>query len=482
MGRSVNEVQRHYYRDTSAGATFDARLAAIRGVLVPGSGIVDIGCNDGRMSLALLSSGHASRATGIDLENIVDGEDPRFSFIAADLRQTGASPVPETDAILCLNVLHHLLPMGSAFVQRFVADLLHRAETVLVDLGSLTERGPWPWRQLMARLWSSDEEVAAELFAAARWRRPLCVYRAQNGRRVLWKLSAHAPSGYTLELEQRYRRTMGSIPELKRLIPVADETTLPPDCTPEVIFSKLKRRETEERFWGKRYLGIRAVDWRRDAEQSVIDSLRGANTAALLPIDTRDDLGLLYPFDEHLFAGAAIHYFDRHRLPRRDQRRYEQLAHRIIRSGPFAGLPVGLVADPQAIRTPAGVVFLDLEPSHHYGEIVRYVHAATPAQREAIIGAFYDIHPQLGDDVPAPVRKEVEEALGTDLFRTIARERLRVQRNRSIRDGIAATRSLHPAAALRSALDAARAELQRARRQGPVVRLALRTLLHRGRL
>ncbi len=471
----VNHVPRDYYRVTSAGETFDARLRAIRDVVVPGSRVVDVGCNDGRLSLALLASGHASEVTGIDLENIVAERDPRFHFVKADLRESGASVVPDSDVILCLNVLHHLLLAGPDFVRSFLAELLGRAESVLVDLGSLTETGPWPWRQLMARLWTSDEDVASDLFEPALWRRPLCVYRAQNGRRVLWKLSARRPAAYAFEVRQRYRRTIGTHWPAKRLVAVADDDEIPSGCTPEVIFCELKRRETNERFWAKRYLGVRAVGWRRETEESVVAFLREREPAAMLPIDARDDFGAIYPYEESLFRGRAIHYFDRHLLAAPHRRRYERLESLIFSEGPFAGLPLGVIADPQAIVTPAGVTFVDFEPSHHYTELVAYLQRATPTERHEILCAFWDVNPTFDGSFPPAVRKEIHEALGTDLFRGIARERLRVARNREIRAAFASLTSGHVVESMRNALAALRSEARRIRRNGPTLRLTMRS-------
>lgn len=477
----MNDPQRDYYRVTSAGETFETRLAAIRDVLVPGSRIVDIGCNDGRMSLALLRSGHAAEAVGLDLENFVDGTDPRFRFVQTDLRVSGTSLVPSADAILCLNVVHHLLLAGRGFVRRFIAELLGRADTVLIDLGSLTETGPWAWRQLMARLWASDEEVADDLFAAAMWRAPLCTYRAQNGRRVLWKLSSRSASDQPFEVEQRYRRTIGQQWQVKRLVPASDEDEVPEGCCDEVIFHRLRRRDTNERFWSKRYLGVRDVEWRATAEREVIAFVRTRDSAAALPAGHHAVFGAIHPFDEALLRGRAVHYFDRHLLPSADQRRYERLMQSIFDDGPFAGLPLGVIADVQAIATPAGVRFVDFEPNHCYTALIEFLVHATPAQRADVLTAFWDVNPVVAASLPPAVRTEIRQALGTDLFRLIARERLRVERNRRLRAAVAGLRDVRPAAAALDIARAVRSEALRTRRNGPVVRLALRSLLARMR-
>jgi hypothetical protein len=196
----MDQFPQDYYGLPSATQALAARLGAIRQVLPRGSRVLDLGCNDARISRALLDSGHAAHAIGFDRHPPSAAGHPGLELRCADLLTLDPAALPAADAVLLLNVAHHLLVRGAGFVQRLVAQLLGRAPVVLVDMGSLTEPDYWPWRHLMGQLWSSDHAMWNETLLrgalAARPRhvsvprRPAHPFQAGGSARVGLSLSA----------------------------------------------------------------------------------------------------------------------------------------------------------------------------------------------------------------------------------------------------------------------------------------------------
>ncbi len=272
----MGQFPEDYYALPGAAQALAARLGAIRQVLPRDSRILDLGCNDARISRALLDSGHAVQAICYDHRPPSASGHPALELRCADLLTLDPAALPAADAVLLLNVTHHLLVRGAGFVQRLVAQLLARAPVVLVDMGSLTEPDQWPWRHLMGQLWPSDHAMWNEIFSAARWRRVLATYPFQGGRRTLFKLVGPLEPTYRYRRLATYRRTNANRPQDKRLFEVHGEDDQPipfgpgiGDLCPDVVFHLLQREETEERFWAKSYRGPQAHPDRLRVEEEV---------------------------------------------------------------------------------------------------------------------------------------------------------------------------------------------------------------------
>jgi SAM-dependent methyltransferase len=180
-----------YYELEFARTSLDLRLAVIARTVPPDSSVLDLGCNDGRISQTLLRLGLARHVLGVDICDLVRDPLPGFTFERADLLSLETFAFEPVDAVLLLNILHHVVAESRARARALVDHLLAISPLVLCDMGSFSEIGAWPWRRQFERYWCSDSEMWLDLFASATLRMPLLEYRAQvGGRRVLWRLGA----------------------------------------------------------------------------------------------------------------------------------------------------------------------------------------------------------------------------------------------------------------------------------------------------
>jgi SAM-dependent methyltransferase len=178
-----------YYDLPWVAATLRQRLDALKSVIHPGSAILDVGCNDGRIGLELLNEGVADHYVGIDLEDILVARHPQFRLIVADIADMEPSAVPAVDCVLALNILHHLIVKSSERAGAVLDLCLSKAPMVIVDLGSFSENVTWRWRKCYDALWQSDEEMWADLFSRAQVATPLATYNAPGGgTRTMWVL------------------------------------------------------------------------------------------------------------------------------------------------------------------------------------------------------------------------------------------------------------------------------------------------------
>jgi hypothetical protein len=374
----MDQFPQDYYGPPGAAEALPARLGAIRQVLPRGSRILDLGCDDPRISQALLDSGHTVQAIGCDRQPSAAGH-PALELRCADLLTLDPAALPAADAVLLLNVAHHLLVRGAGFVQRLVAQLLARAPVVFVDMGSLTEPDLWPWRHLMGQFWPNDHAMWNELFAAARWRRALVTYPYQGGWRTLFKLVGSLEPAYHYRRLATYRRIRGNRPEDKRLVEVQGEDDQPVPFGPgfgdlrrDVMYHLLQREETEERFWAKAYCGQRAHPDAVRVEEEVQQFVRTQPFAASTWLEVSPEHGFVYPYDPELFAGPVVHFYWRRRyFTARECLEIRRIGDLCLRNGPLAGLPLGFVVDVQVVRTGLGLVFLDWERKHTpWGDLV----------------------------------------------------------------------------------------------------------------
>jgi len=375
----MGQFPEDYYALPGAAQALAARLGAIRQVLPRDSRILDLGCNDARISRALLDSGHAVQAICYDHRPPSASGHPALELRCADLLTLDPAALPAADAVLLLNVAHHLLVRGAGFVQRLVAQLLARAPVVLVDMGSLTEPDQWPWRHLMGQLWPSDHAMWNEIFSAARWRRVLATYPFQGGRRTLFKLVGPLEPTYRYRRLATYRRTNANRPQDKRLFEVHGEDDQPipfgpgiGDLCPDVVFHLLQREETEERFWAKSYRGPQAHPDRLRVEEEVQRFVRTQPFAASTWLEVSAEHGFVYPYDPELFAGPVVHfYWRRKHFTARECLEIRRIGDLCLRDGPLAGLPLRVVTDLQVVRTGRGLVFMDWEPKFRpWGDLV----------------------------------------------------------------------------------------------------------------
>lgn len=351
-----------------------ARLQAIERAFEGPSRVIDLGCNDGRISCHLLERGLATAVTAIDLVDRLQARPAGLRFLQADLRHFALDALPcPVEVALCLNLLHHLVGESPALARHTLDRLLDCAHCVLVDMGSFTEQGQWPWRRQFDRHWPDDASMWDDLFRHALSRHRLLEYPAQNGgRRVLWRLSRHdrpvAPPRY--RSTRLFRRTVASAPRDKRLVPVRDLFEYseafgarPGDLCPDVVFHVLQA-DDGRRCWGKQWLGERRP--LTEATHSIEDFLRTLGIPGLcLSVDLDDDFGLVYPFDEELFESTAIvHARDRRwHFDAADCAFIERVASIMVTCSAAPHRTLGELTDFQVMRSRDGLRFLDFEPA-----------------------------------------------------------------------------------------------------------------------
>lgn len=152
----------------------------------PGSAILDLGCNDGRIARHLLANGFAGRVLAVDREDLIPDKPSNLTFLQADVENIDLRTFQQVDVVLALNILHHLVPRSRELARETIQAARDISKSVVVDMGSFSERGPWKWRHAYEQFWSDDNEMFDYLFESAP-RRSLLQYPAMSGgHRVLW--------------------------------------------------------------------------------------------------------------------------------------------------------------------------------------------------------------------------------------------------------------------------------------------------------
>lgn len=313
------KAQRDYYKLTTAGDTLAARIEALAEAIPKGSAVVDIGCNDGSISHALIERGAVSKSYCFDLEDILAHRHPQIVFQAMDVKHDDLGRLPDADGALILNILHHIVAFSPARTKEIIDALLARYEFVIVDMGSFTETGDWYWRRAFDKQWRNDAEMWDFLFAGAAWRFKLINYPSLGkGRRTLWKLYRNAYPAKDLATVEVFKRTPGGRPASKTLIPASEvgDTRV----VDSVEFT-LARSGHNDMFWLKKYLGP-ARETRAELEfQLASHAAREAATIgkqapcairATRPMMLEPDGRLVFLFEPDLFTGDAVHFQDWH--------------------------------------------------------------------------------------------------------------------------------------------------------------------------
>lgn len=364
------KAQRGYYELKSAGDVIASRINALRSALPPNGSVLDIGCNDGTISKALLESGHASSVVGIDLENIITVPRDDFTFIQGDINTLDLRSLPRTDVVLLLNVLHHVIHHSRQRAVDLLGHCLNNSSCVFIDMGSFTEQGEWGWKQRLQQHWTCDGEMWDDLFREAAVRFKLLVYPTQgHGTRVLWKLYRHPPQPRTYSMEQAYRRNVAAWPGQKKLVPVTgpDDQPIPfgndpKELSKHVMFHRL-RSDLGDVYWAKQYLTPDAAQ-RVHNECLVYAALHQAPFRVVHPVLVHPEYGMLFPYDPELFFGCIVHHHDRQQFfEAHELAQIDALANTVIRQPSGESVKVIDVADFQTVRTREGLKFIDFAPS-----------------------------------------------------------------------------------------------------------------------
>ncbi len=367
------KAQRDYYAMPPAGEALKARVDAIADSIPPGSVVLDIGCNDGSISNALLERGAIAKSFGFDLEDILVHRRPEIVFRKANLRHFDLTQLPDAGGALILNLLHHIVAFSKERAKDIVDTLLDRYAFVILDMGSFTETGNWGWRQTYDTHWKSDAQLWDFLFANAAWRFKLLRYPTQGkGFRTLWKLTKTPYALDGLEEIETFRRTPGSWPEKKKLIPAGEtgETKI----VTTVDFA-LARSSRGDKFWIKKYL-LPDRDVRARLEMRLADFAAGetAFVNERTPADLRVARAiaqqpggkLVFPFEPDLFAAMVVHFQDwaQFLTPEQSKAGHVLATRSIELSKDFPRMSFLQACDFQLCTTWDGLTAIDFEPNN----------------------------------------------------------------------------------------------------------------------
>ncbi len=371
-----------------AGDVLKARVDAIAETIPAGSVVLDIGCNDGSISNALLERGAISKSYGFDLEDILVHRRPEIVFRKANLRHFDLTQLPDADGALILNLLHHIVAFAKDRAREIVDTLLDRYSFVIIDMGSFTEQGNWGWRQTYDTHWKSDAQLWDFVFANAAWWFKLLRYPTQGkGFRTLWKLTKKPYALDGLEEVETFRRTPGSWPEKKKLISVGDVGETKIVTTVEFVLARSKRGD---KFWIKKYLQAdREARARLEMRLATFAAGEAAFVNERTPVDLRvaapvaHEPGgkLVFLFEPDLFGATVVHFQDwaQFMTPEQSKAGHVLATRSIELSKDFPRMSLLQACDFQLCTAWDGLAAIDFEPNNW----LAFVGSNNPALRNA---------------------------------------------------------------------------------------------------
>lgn len=370
----AHQAQRDYYKLHSASGVIKDRIDALKGAIPLGSTILDIGCNDGTISNALLERGIIRHSYCFDLEDIVAEKREGLTFQTANLVSLDLATLPNADGVLLLNILHHIIGRSPQRARDIIDQLLIRYKFVIVDLGSFSEKGDWAWRRAYDKTWQSDAELWNDIFAPAASRFKLLRYPTQgSGHRVLWKLYRDSVQPRNLRSVATYKRTPGIWPKDKQLHQVDNDKGLPENLVHSVVFEKAIS-EQKDIFWIKRHVGRNAAvrleiemelsNKAREAVKSLQDNRQFRDVRTVQPLNAKANHELHFAFEPDLFEAKPVHFQDWSLLlDSADARTAFGVACRGIFHRNLPRTQLLFLCDFQATRAWDGLALLDFEPN-----------------------------------------------------------------------------------------------------------------------
>ena len=175
-------------------------------------------------------------------------------------------------------------------------------------------------------------------------------------------------TGTPYVVHARYRRTVSSIPALKKLIPVESEADEPipfgdglGDLCPDVIFYELLD-VAGNRFWSKKWLGGKV--WLEPRTRSIEAFLQRLDRQDLcLAKDFSETLGMVYSFNRTLFSSpSVVHYWNRYQYFTPEEcQTIELTGGGMVQAEGLPHLPLCELTDFQIVRLESGLLYLDFE-------------------------------------------------------------------------------------------------------------------------
>ncbi|MCW5556142.1 MAG: class I SAM-dependent methyltransferase [Verrucomicrobiae bacterium] len=211
----------NYYKRPDRARALEVRLKAIHRNVVFGR-VLDIGCNDGRITKTLLDECGITGALGVDLEVMHN----HFPVLQQNVMDLNLEDLGEFENILYLNVHHHVMAAANgsnaARAQQILDGLLSSCRVLLFEMGSVTEQLKSPWLRSLKRRFQTDGHSAEAIFGKNLYFE-IASYPMHGGVRKMYKVIGNAPDTWTVKNLQWYARNRGTVrPHDKRFIKVND--------------------------------------------------------------------------------------------------------------------------------------------------------------------------------------------------------------------------------------------------------------------
>lgn len=166
MTPNPNYFDSSYHSRHSKRAARKANLIAER--VRQGGSILDIGCNTGLISKALLEQNVAAKITGVEIDGAILHpylqEHPDFSLIEGEIQETGF--LETYDSAIYFSVHHHVVAHHG--IEVAIGTLRHIAAhcktSLFFETGKIAEGSYWPWQEKLRRYFRFDEEHYCHVF------------------------------------------------------------------------------------------------------------------------------------------------------------------------------------------------------------------------------------------------------------------------------------------------------------------------------
>jgi SAM-dependent methyltransferase len=278
-----------------------ARVRAITDNCMAGEAALDIGCNAGYFSRALLDRGLAQTIDAIEYDPSIVADDlktdPLFSLYSGDAIDFPFKNKYHTTIYGAVH--HHLFALhGYERAMQFWSKVVEHTETtIFLESGQMAEGCRWYWQRALRKYYSSDEDYFADLVYSIGPRlkelRLVGRYWIHGVPRWLFKIdlwpfnhsTAQAREEPQVQIEASYKRTIGSTDQ--RLILTNDIHGI---IVHEGVLFHVGNTLDGRKVFCKNYL----INENEKQELAIADQVH--DQRFVMPIGHSSTTGLVYPF------------------------------------------------------------------------------------------------------------------------------------------------------------------------------------------
>ena len=278
-----------------------ARVKAIIDNSTAGEAALDIGCNAGYFSRALLDGGLAQTIDAIEYDPSIVADDlkndPRFSLHSGDAINFSFK---QTYHITVYGAVHHHLFSlhGYERTMQFWSEVVNHTESIIFfESGQIAEGCRWYWQRALRKYYSSDEDYFADLIYSIGPRlkevRLVGCYWIHGVPRWLLKIElwpldqsvAQTHEETHIQPEASYRRTIGSVDQ--RLILAND---IQNSNVHEGVLFLVGETADGRRVFCKKYI----MHEKEKQEFKIVNQIR--DPRFVMPIGRSNSTGIIYPY------------------------------------------------------------------------------------------------------------------------------------------------------------------------------------------